>query len=111
PTKAWLSWCISMLEMLQQNGIKPVFVFDGIALPQKQEENQRRGDLRAAARQRGMELMEFGNEREASIAFQQAISISPEMQRDFVVALRNRQIDYIVAPYEVSAFSSVFFQW
>eukprot|EP00474_Spongospora_subterranea_P002002 CRZ02460.1 hypothetical protein [Spongospora subterranea] len=100
---SWLKWCMSMVHMLVSNEIVPTIVFDGCQLPQKQEENTRRKEARSVAKSKAVQLLKQGKKPEAFIAVQQAISISPEMQLEFIKALRQNNIDFIVAPYEADA--------
>ena len=49
------------------------------------------------------DALSAGNYREARDCFQRCIDITPSMARELIVALQERNVDCIVAPYEADA--------
>ncbi|KAL4443831.1 hypothetical protein ABPG75_011568 [Micractinium tetrahymenae] len=99
----WVAFCLKMVAMLQAAGANPVLVFDGCRLPAKSATNAQRRQRREEARERALKLLREGRESEANAAFTQAINITPEMAHELIVRLRERGVDFVVAPYEADA--------
>ena len=89
--------------MLLRFGVTPVVVFDGANLPCKGDEEGARKRIRDEARARARALWQQGNHAAAHECYQKAIDITPAVARGFVEALRQRGIEFVVAPYEADA--------
>ena len=55
----WLSGFVQLCSILRFYGIHPVFIFDNVFPPEKDEEKKRRSDARKQQRQRLVELQEM----------------------------------------------------
>jgi len=120
----YLSYGLNMVDMLVQKGVKPIMVFDGAKLPAKSSTEIDRHrylrvlDLtelctvsnecdgcssRAEQRARGSAFLKEGNRAEAYKCFQRAVDITPEMAARMIARLKERGVEYIVAPYEADA--------
>ena len=103
PTFAYVKFCLKMLKLLLDNGIIPVCVFDGRALPMKLDTNQQRKTMRNDHRRLARNAYDAGDLVTANKHYQQAVSISAEMVTALQCALRDHGIAYIVSPYESDA--------
>lgn len=108
-TDKFVRFFLRMCEVLRYYKIKPIIVFDGEKLPAKAKEDQRRGQLREAARLRALELLqqkEKGEEVDDFLIQQKcetAIKVTSSMVSRLQSALRELSIDFLVAPYEADA--------
>ncbi|EFA76475.1 5'3'-exonuclease N- and I-domain-containing protein [Heterostelium album PN500] len=103
PTTKFINYCISLINMLKQNKVIPVIVFDGGALPNKKvTEDERRGKREHMKAMAHAYLME-GNAAEANRCFQKAVDVTPTMAFLLIKVLRQMNIEYLVAPYEADA--------
>ncbi|XP_072401968.1 exonuclease 1 [Diabrotica undecimpunctata] len=91
------------VEMLSKNGIKPVLVFDGKALPAKAGVNTKRSEKRKEYKQRSDELLALGDTVLSEKYLQRSISIKPELIAEVIKACHQINVDCIVAPYEADA--------
>jgi len=89
--------------MLQTHGIKPVMVFDGKNLEAKKSVHESRASLRNSNVQKGIQLWKNGNRTEAVKHFQQGVKTTWQMTHEFIKVLREKSIDYVVAPFEADA--------
>ncbi|OQR98931.1 exonuclease 1 [Thraustotheca clavata] len=105
PTEPYIAHCLARLELLLENGITPIFVFDGAPLPAKKATNLQRMKSRALHRERGRELHAKGDTSKSFGAFCQALSVTSAMARKFFVTLAvlHPKIECIIAPYEADA--------
>lgn len=103
PTLAWLRFCLRLIQQLQQHDVQPVIVFDGCNQPAKAAEGRRRAEQRDSNRQRALELWERGEDEKAHQMAKSSIHVSQEMVTTFIVALRQLQVPFVVAPYEADA--------
>ncbi|KAK8808398.1 hypothetical protein WA158_008299 [Blastocystis sp. Blastoise] len=102
-TDRYIRFCMDRVQMLLDNNITPILVFDGADLPAKEGTNDNRHDHREESKRKGLEYYKNGNMKEASFYFRQAIDITPEMYIGLLKELKKRHIQYIIAPYEADA--------
>ena len=103
PTDSFLRYFMHYVDMLVFYGVTPVVVFDGAPLPMKKLTNDRRRAERDVARKTGNELYNAGRTVEAGPYFQKCISITHAMRTSVITALREKDIRFVVAPYEADA--------
>ena len=77
---------------------------DSIAdLPSKAQTEEKRRENRTKYRKMAKDALSAGKYKEARDCFQRCIDITPSMARELIVALQERNVDCIVAPYEADA--------
>lgn len=103
PTAKYIDFAMSRVRMLQDFGIVPYLVFDGDALPSKAGTNNERRQRRDESKKLGLELYKAGKISQAHQELQKAASITPSMARQLIDALKQANVQYIVAPYEADA--------
>jgi exonuclease-1 len=101
PTDAYVHYCITKIDMLLHHGVIPYMVFDGGYLPSKAGTEEDRGRARDTNKQQGLRLLELGKREEARQCFGKAVDVSPYMAFRVIQALKQRNVQYVVAPYEV----------
>ena len=99
----FVDYCIRQVELLRRHGVEPLVVLDGARLPAKSGTEERRHDKRKHAAAEGGELLRRGMREQATAAYLKAVNITAEHAYQFILALRKRQVRYIVAPYEADA--------
>jgi len=106
-TDGFLRYFLSMVVLLQGNGVTPVVVFDGASLPGKAAEEQHRRSRRQEAHEKVLELLDGGQRgrRDSEVVAQarMAIKITPEMIARLIAALKQFGVKLLVAPYEADA--------
>lgn len=108
-TDKFVYYFIRMCEVLRYHQVKPVIVFDGAKLPAKSTEEGRRQEVREAARQEALRLLELKrsgqrvDDRELASKCETAIRVTSAMISRLMGALRELSINYLVAPYEADA--------
>ena len=102
-TDKFLGFALRMVKMLQANGVTPVLVFDGGALPMKERTHIQRRKQREEAMEQGHRLLGQGHRSEAYACFAKAVAVTPAMARQLIAALRSQRVPYVVAPYEADA--------
>lgn len=103
PTTKYVDYAMHRVKMLLHYGVTPYIVFDGDYLPSKAGTEKERETKRAENIKAGKQAMYAGNKKLAQEHFQRAIDITPEMALKFIQALRDANIQYVVAPYEADA--------
>ncbi|CAK7272117.1 Rad2 nuclease [Sporothrix epigloea] len=103
PTRKYIDSVLHRVRMVQHFGVTPYLVFDGDFLPSKASTEASRAKRREESRKAGQELMSAGNAKQASLEFQKAIDITPDMARHLIEELKKLGLPYIVAPYEADA--------
>jgi len=103
PTKGYVDFCMKRIQMLLHFGITPLVVLDGAPLPAKKGQEEKRRTSRRDHRERAMLLLKNGERKLAQEEFQKCIDITPQMALEFIKALREAKIQYVVAPYEADA--------
>jgi exonuclease-1 len=103
PTDRHVQYCMGRVELLLAAGVRPMVVFDGDRLPNKADEERSRERSREENKARARALWAQGNKAAAMECYQKAVDIQPAHAKQFVEALKQRNIPYIVAPYEADA--------
>ena len=103
PTRKYVNYCMKRCELLVQNHVTPVLVFDGGDLPGKAGMDSQRAAARTANYDRGMRLIEEGKMAEAQKCLQKGLNVTPEICSDLITALKAKGIQFVVAPYEADA--------
>ncbi|KAM4591784.1 exonuclease 1 [Odontesthes bonariensis] len=102
-TDQYVWYCMKLVDMLLNFGVRPILVFDGRNLPSKQEVEKSRRERREANLQKGRQLLRQGKLSEARDCFTRCINITPSMAHNLIKAARARGVDCVVAPYEADA--------
>ena len=97
-TDRFLDIPLRLVELLEEHGVRPMFVFDGAVLPIKHGVVRR--ESRALHLERGVELLRSGRETEAKAELSKAASVAPWMATLLIAELRRRGLPFVVAPYE-----------
>lgn len=100
---AYLSWLRHMVQLVLNHGVKPLFVFDGTALPLKSATLSSRRSRRAICIANGDKLYETGDMEGAKEAYQRAAFVSSEMVQRLQSLLRDMHVEFLVSPYEADA--------
>ncbi|KAL1925794.1 uncharacterized protein VTP21DRAFT_677 [Calcarisporiella thermophila] len=103
PTTKFVDYCVHRLRMLIFNGVKPLVVFDGGALPSKLHTEKERKEKRKECLAKAKALCHKGKRKEATEYFQKGIDVTPQMAYQLIQVLRAENIEYYVAPYEADA--------
>ncbi len=113
-SQLYVDFVLIRLNDLRVHGIQPVMVFDGQRASLKAETNIKRQELRQLQIENGKKLLEnmkytvdkmcYAKLRQEAIAcFQRGLSVTPEMERNLIAALRKLNIPVIVAPSEADS--------
>lgn len=89
--------------MLKSHGVRPYVVFDGGYLPMKAGTEAERHERRQKKLIEARKLFNGGNRKAAFEMFQQCVDITPKIALEFIKALKEANIPYVVAPYEADA--------
>jgi hypothetical protein len=99
----FLTVMLRLLDALARYDVTPFVVFDGAALPQKEErarEEGGRSNERSAFRAQAIEALQRGDRAEATKLCAKAASVAPWMAAKLIDVLRSRGLPFVVAPYE-----------
>mgnify|MGYP000088100889 CR=1 FL=1 len=102
-TDRYIKYIMDKIDMLLKMGVIPYMVFDGDYLPMKAGKEEERAASRKKNLKRGVEYLKNGNSRAAHNCFVKAVDVTPEMAFEVIKRLRERNVQYIVAPYEADA--------
>ena len=102
-TDKFVSFCLGRVEVLRKNHVEPLLVFDGASVRVKREENSERRRARETSLQKALAATKKGNTAEARAHFAKAVCVTHEMAHQLIVALRKKDIKFLVAPYEADA--------
>ncbi|DAZ94681.1 TPA: hypothetical protein N0F65_002390 [Lagenidium giganteum] len=113
-TDNYVRYMLRKVDLLKACGIEQVIlVFDGQRLPMKAATHEKRQDAkeenRIKARQSMSELKGLrGEARQAELSkaythFQRSVSITPEIVSRVMMALRDQNVAFVVAPFEADA--------
>eukprot|EP00750_Incisomonas_marina_P032217 INCI8962.1.p1 GENE.INCI8962.1~~INCI8962.1.p1 ORF type:complete len:792 (+),score=121.07 INCI8962.1:162-2537(+) len=102
-TNKHVKYVLDKLDMLQALGVKPYMVFDGDYLPMKAGKEDERAASRKKNLEKGLKYLKDGNSKAAHNCFVKAVDVTPEMSFEIIKVLRERNIQYVVAPYEADA--------
>ncbi|CAG8756863.1 2346_t:CDS:2 [Dentiscutata erythropus] len=103
PTTKYVDYCMRRVHMMKQYNVRPLIVFDGGFLPAKSITESIREKKRKEYRVKGQALYKKGQIHEAMTFLEKSIDITPEMAYKFIQALRDENVEYVVAPYEADA--------
>jgi exonuclease-1 len=105
PSNAWVTYCLSFVDLLLHHGVHVYMVFDGANLPAKKLTENDRHAKRKAACEKGQELMKKGDKQGARTQFARAVDVTPQMAAHLISVLRQNRssVDVVVAPYEADA--------
>ena len=102
-TRNYLNFIYQMIQLLKNNKITPIFIFDGSMLPMKASTVKKRTDDKIKYKKLGDEFLKAGDIEKAKIMYSRCISITKEMTTTLMDLLHYMKIQYIVAPYEADA--------
>lgn len=100
PTDKYILYFQRRIKMLEHFGVEPYFVFDGDDFNNKKDTEEERSKNRINNKNKGLECLENGDKKNASLYFSKCIDVTPEMAKSVIEYLKKREIKYIVAPYE-----------
>ena len=106
----FVSYVLSRCELLTKNGLEPLLVIDGAPLPSKRLTDLKRKEDRKASYEKAVSLERRGDLKEARIHFARSLSVSLEMRKTLVDALKKKNINFIISPYEADAQLAYFSQ-
>ena len=96
----YIKYLNKRLEQLLHFEITPVIVFDGDKLPMKKIEEEERQRHRSEVTIQSLNLRRNGLEKLAQSKRIEGIDINPKMAYEFIKILKQRKIEFFVAPYE-----------
>ncbi|KAI9366713.1 PIN domain-like protein [Zopfochytrium polystomum] len=99
----YVTYCMKRIDLLKKHNIVPVVVFDGGCLPMKRGTELERRRKRDAYKARAVEELDKGNRTKALELFQSCLDVTPWMAHNLIKVLRERNIEFVVAPYEADA--------
>ena len=112
-TDGYTRYVMNRVDMLKQHNITPIMVFDGKAVPLKAETQADRRKGRKEALAEAKRLTDQLNhcpadQKQALLGramdkYQQAFSVTPQMTHDMINTLKEKQVEYVVAPFEADA--------
>ncbi|KAJ6235216.1 exonuclease 1 [Anaeramoeba flamelloides] len=100
PAPALITYCMNFISQLQKYGIIPIVVFDGSDLSIKSNTNEKRKKQRKKYKEEALAFLQRGDFEKAKKKFRGAVEITFEIAQGFVLALKEKGIEIIVAPYE-----------
>ena len=92
-------WLHKSIYLLRFN-IIPIIVFDGDKLQMKKIEEEERQKRRNEVTMESLKLIRKGKEKEAQTKRLEGIDINPQMAYEFIKLLKQKKVEYYVAPYE-----------
>eukprot|EP00877_Chromochloris_zofingiensis_P012929 jgi/Chrzof1/7890/Cz02g40050.t1 len=102
-TDKFVHFFLTRIDMLRSHGVEPIIIFDGGRLPIKAQEEDSRRRSRREAREKAAVHIQSGNFSAALDCYQRAVDVTPAMAKQVIEALKERSVDFIVAPYEADA--------
>lgn len=102
-TAKYIDYFMRQIRLLTDNRITPVIVFDGGDLPAKKITNDKRKAERRENIKKAIELEEMGMISESYDYYIRSIEISQDLLVPLFEKLRQKNIEFIVAPYEADA--------
>lgn len=107
----YVDYILMRIHELKSYGIEPVMVFDGRRSYLKSETNSKREESRRINMQNGQRLLDsmrctkdsacsFKLKHEAMTCFQRGLSVTHEMEKNTIAALRKINVPVIISPYE-----------
>ena len=102
-TTKYVNYFMQYVQVLIDNGVRPLIVFDGCDLPAKRSTNEKRREERLKHMRSAQKCEECGLMKQANEHYSQSVEITPEMLQPLFSKLRNQNVEFIVAPYEADA--------
>ncbi|CAD8102762.1 unnamed protein product [Paramecium sonneborni] len=102
-TNEHINYCLKKVELLKKYNITVIMVFDGAKLPSKKCTEEEREKKRNDNLQKHLEFKQQGEKEKAYQKLVESIDVTPQMASKLLEALRIRNIECIVAPYEADA--------
>ncbi|CAD8179368.1 unnamed protein product [Paramecium octaurelia] len=102
-TNEHINYCLKKVELLKKYNITVIMVFDGAKLPSKKTTEEEREKKRNDNLQKHLEFKQQGEKDKAYQKLVESIDVTPQMASKLLEALRIRNIECIVAPYEADA--------
>ena len=99
-SKRYLRYLNKRVDQLLRFNITPVIVFDGDKLQMKKIEEEERQKRRNEVTMESLKLIRKGKEKEAQTKRLEGIDINPQMAYEFIKLLKQKKVEYYVAPYE-----------
>ena len=99
-SKRYLKYLNKRVDQLLRFKIIPIIVFDGDKLQMKKFEEEERQKRRNEVTMESLKLIRKGMEKEAQSKRLEGIDISPHMAYEFIKLLKQKGVEYYVAPYE-----------
>ncbi|XP_019636808.1 PREDICTED: exonuclease 1-like isoform X2 [Branchiostoma belcheri] len=100
-TDSYIKFFMDRIELLLRNRITPLVVFDGPSpLPAKAQVAAERREKRTIAKQLAWISLRQGDENRARQHCCSAAEITPDMVNNIIKALKDKGVDFVVAPYE-----------
>ena len=99
-SKRYIKYLNKRVEQLLRFNIIPIIVFDGDKLQMKKIEEEERQKRRNEVTMESLKLIRKGMEKEAQSKRLEGIDINPQMAYEFIKLLKQKGIEYYVAPYE-----------
>ena len=91
------------LQLLLDNEITPIFIFDGDKLPMKLNEEDKREIKRKEYEKEAESMLNMYNIYGAIRKKIEAFDVTPEFAYEFMKILKDYNVEYYVAPYEADA--------
>lgn len=98
--KPWVDFAMTMVTMLDQYNITPIFVFDGKRLDLKQDTSEERQTKRQTAFDVAKAFESAGDIEQAEKKWKQVFEATAQMTDDLQAALEYNQIEYVMAENE-----------
>jgi len=99
-SKRYLKYLNKRVDQLLRFNIIPIIVFDGDKLQMKKIEEEERQKRRNEVTMESLKLIRKGKEKEAQTKRLEGIDINPQMAYEFIKLLKQKKVEYYVAPYE-----------
>jgi len=99
--KPWCDYTEALINVLRENNITPIVVFDGQKrLPEKQSCNDRRRDGHSMAMRQALLEEQSGAIEEAEKQWMRAFTVTVDMEKQVMLLLETLDVEYVVAEHE-----------
>ncbi|KAF9467793.1 PIN domain-like protein [Collybia nuda] len=102
-THKYVDYAMKHVRLLRFHKIEPYVVFDGGPLPAKKGTEVDRKQRREESLKKGNAFAVQGKHAQARECYLKCVDVTPQMAFQFIKALRQESVSYIVAPYEADA--------
>eukprot|EP01134_Creolimax_fragrantissima_P006398 CFRG6398T1 len=103
PTDKYIQYCANRLDLLLDNDVTPIMVFDGRPLPAKWRVHDERRSLRTKSQERARALLATGEREGALKAIKKSLCVTSEIIHEVYQVCKAKGVKSIVAPYEADA--------